>query len=186
MDDIAKRAGVSRPLIYLKFKNKDELFAGVFNYLTEGRFEGAIAAINGAGSPRARLLAAFEIMLIEPWTKIIGHPMSADFYETCSVRLLHVTAAYARNAVKCAESVLGSYEVEDVFFLATEGLHSDLPTAKVLLKRLACLSISLLRSDAHRSDHRPSCSNPILRPPRRFVGLEASFRQRLSRSADAL
>jgi AcrR family transcriptional regulator len=36
MDDIANRAGVSRPLIYLKFKNKDELFAGVFDYLTAG------------------------------------------------------------------------------------------------------------------------------------------------------
>jgi len=139
MDDIAKRAGVSRPLIYLKFDNKDELFAGVFDHLTEGRFERAIAAINGSGSPRARLLAAFEILLIEPWTKIIGHPMSADFYETCSVRLPHVTAAYARNAVKCAESVLGNHELAEVFFLATEGLHSDLPSAKVLLKRLGVL-----------------------------------------------
>ena len=139
MDDIAKRAGVSRPLIYLKFKNKDELFAGVFDHLTEGRFERAMTAINGSGFPRARLLAAFEIMLIEPWTKIIGHPMSADFYETCSVRLPHVTAAYARNAVKCAESVLRNHEVAEVFFLATEGLHSDLPSAKVLRKRLAVL-----------------------------------------------
>src|SRR5215831_16689776 len=91
VDDISKRTGLSRPLIYLKFKNKDELFAGVFDYLTEGRYERALAAIKGSGSPRERLLAAFEIMLIEPWTKIIGYPMSADFYETCSVRLPHVT-----------------------------------------------------------------------------------------------
>ena len=139
MDDIAKRVGVSRPLIYLKFKNKDELFAGVFDHLTEGRFERAIAAINGSGSPRARLMAAFEILLIEPWTKIIGHPMSADFYEICSVRLPHVTAAYSRNAVKCAECVLGTHEVAEVFFLATEGLHSDLPSEKVLRKRLQIL-----------------------------------------------
>src|SRR5580658_7680366 len=58
MDDIARRAGVSRPLIYLKFKNKDELFAGVFDYLTEGRFERAMAAIKTGGSPRERLLAS--------------------------------------------------------------------------------------------------------------------------------
>lgn len=139
MDDIAKRAGVSRPLIYLKFKNKDELFAGVFDYLTEGRFERAMTAISGASSPRERLLAAFEIMLVEPWSEIIGHPMSADFYEICSVRLPQVTAAYARNAVKCAESVLASREVAEVFFLATEGLHSDLPSEKVLRKRLQVL-----------------------------------------------
>ena len=139
MDDIAKRAGVSRPLIYLKFKNKDELFAGVFDYLTEGRFERAMAAIKGDGSPRERLMSAFEIMLVEPCFKVIGHPMSADFYDICSVQLPQVTARYASNAVKCAEAVLGNHDVAEVFFLATEGLHSDLPSAKVLRKRLQIL-----------------------------------------------
>lgn len=139
MDDIAKRAGVSRPLIYLKFRNKDELFAAVFDYLTTGRFERAMRIIKGAGSTRERLLAAFEVMLVEPWTKIIGHPMSANFYEICSLQLPQVTAAYARDAIKCAESALGSREVAEVFFFATEGLHSDLPTTKVLLKRLRVL-----------------------------------------------
>src|ERR1700691_1113801 len=139
MDDIARRAGVSRPLIYLKFKNKDELFAGVFDCLTEGRFERAMAVINGSGSPRERLLAAFEIMLVEPWTQVIGHPMSADFYEACSLQLPQVTTAYARNSIKCAEAVLRDHEAAEVFFFATEGLHSDLPSAKVLLKRLRIL-----------------------------------------------
>jgi AcrR family transcriptional regulator len=139
MDDIAKRAGVSRPLIYLKFKNKDELFAGVFDCLTGGRFERAMAALKRGNSSRERLLAAFEIMLVEPWTKVIGHPMSADFYEICSLQLPQVTASYARNAIKCAEAVLGNREVAEVFFYATEGLHSDLPTAKILLKRLRVL-----------------------------------------------
>jgi AcrR family transcriptional regulator len=139
MDDIARRAGVSRPLIYLKFKNKDELFAGVFDYLTEGRFERAMAAIKTGGSPRERLLAAFEIMLVEPWAKVIGHPMSPDFYEICSLQLPQVTASYARDSVKCAEAVVANREVAEVFFFATEGLHSDLPSAKVLLKRLKIL-----------------------------------------------
>jgi AcrR family transcriptional regulator len=139
MDDIAKRAGVSRPLIYLKFKNKEELFTGVFDYLAAGRFERAMAVINGRGSPRERLLAAFEIMIVEPWTKIIGHPMSAEFYEVCSLQLPQVTATYARNSIKCAAAVLGDHDVAEVFFFATKGLHSDFPSAKALLKRLRIL-----------------------------------------------
>lgn len=63
MDDIAKRAGVSRPLVYLTFKNKEAVFAGVFDYLTEGRFDRAMQAISGKGSRSERLLAAFDIML---------------------------------------------------------------------------------------------------------------------------
>ena len=78
-------------------------------------------------------------MLVEPWTKVIGHPMSADFYEVCSLQLPQVTTAYAGNAINCAEAVLGDHEVAEVFFLATEGLHSDLPSAKVLRKRLQTL-----------------------------------------------
>jgi hypothetical protein len=66
--------------------------------------------------------------------------MSADFYEVCSLQLPQViTTAYARNSIKCAEAVLGDHEVAEVFFFATEGLHSDLPSAKVLLKRIRIL-----------------------------------------------
>jgi TetR/AcrR family transcriptional regulator, transcriptional repressor of aconitase len=78
------------------------LFAGVFDYLTAGRFERAMAVINGRGSPRERLLAAFEIMLVKPWTKVIGHPMSAELYEVCSLQLPQVTTAYARNSIRAA------------------------------------------------------------------------------------
>jgi hypothetical protein len=57
--------------------------------------------------------------LVEPWTKVIGHPMSADFYEVCSLQLPKVTATYARNSIKCAAAVLGDHDVADVFFFAT-------------------------------------------------------------------
>ena len=56
--------------------------------------------------------------LVEPWTKVIGHPMSADSYEICSLQLPQVTASYACNAVKCAEAVLGKHETFDVFSIS--------------------------------------------------------------------
>jgi len=73
----------------------------------------------------------------DPW--LDGHPMSAEFYEVCSLQLRQVTATYARNSIKCAAAVLGDHDVAEVFFFATEGLHSDLPSAKALLKRLRIL-----------------------------------------------
>lgn len=50
-----------------------------------------------------------------------------------------MTTAYARNSIKSAEAVLGDRKVAEVFFFATEGLHIDLPSARVLLKRLRIL-----------------------------------------------
>ncbi|WP_244283707.1 TetR/AcrR family transcriptional regulator [Leptospira haakeii] len=37
MDDIAKQANLSRPLLYLKFKNKEDLYEGIFDYTLEGK-----------------------------------------------------------------------------------------------------------------------------------------------------
>lgn len=45
MEDVAKEANLSRPLIYLKFKNKEELYVEVIEYLTEGRIEKAKHAL---------------------------------------------------------------------------------------------------------------------------------------------
>jgi len=139
MDDIAKRARVSRPLIYLKFKNKEDVFARVFDYLIEGRIERATAVANGKGSRADRLMQAFEIMLVEPWGRVVGHPTTADFYEMCALHLPQVTASYTRDSVRCAEAILGDREIAEVFFFATEGLHRDLPSQNVLRKRLRIL-----------------------------------------------
>jgi TetR/AcrR family transcriptional regulator, transcriptional repressor of aconitase len=129
MDDIAKRAGVSRPLIYLKFKNKDELFTGGIR-LPDG---GTLRAGDGCYQrPRLTARAAPR--------RFRNHARGAlDFYEVCSLQLPQVTATYARNSIRCAEAVLGDHEAAEEFFFATEGLHSDLPSAKVLLKRLRIL-----------------------------------------------
>lgn len=139
MDDIAREAGVSRPLVYLKFKNKDDVFAGVFDLLMQGRFDRAGQAMKGRGSKRERLLAVAGILLVEPWDRIVGQPMTGDFYEICSVRLPQVTDEYRRNFIRRAQEILGDKELGEVFFLATEGLHVDLPPTKVLSKRLEIL-----------------------------------------------
>lgn len=139
MDDIAKEAGVSRPLIYLKFRNKEDLFTGVFQFLMEGRTERAAAAAGGAGSRRARLMELCRILLIEPWSRIVGHPKTGEFYEMCSVHLPQVTETYQRTFMKGARELLRDKDLGEVFFLATEGLHVDLPSTKVLEQRLQIL-----------------------------------------------
>jgi hypothetical protein len=65
--------------------------------------------------------------------------MTGDFYEICSVQLPQVTEAYRRNFINFAQAVLGDKDLGEVFFLATEELHVDLPPTKTLLKRLEIL-----------------------------------------------
>jgi AcrR family transcriptional regulator len=69
-EQLARQYRLSRPLIYLKFKNKEDLFAGVFDYLMEGRFERAEEAAKSGGPKRERLFSVCEILLVD-------HPGSA-------------------------------------------------------------------------------------------------------------
>ena len=49
LDDIAKRANISRPLIYRKFKNKEALFGAVYDDTFDARYPQAEQVLAGRG-----------------------------------------------------------------------------------------------------------------------------------------
>ena len=139
LDDIAKRAGISRPLIYRKFKNKEDVFSAVYEDLMEGLYPGVEAVLAGRGSPREKLLGVYEHLLLEPWEMLSAAPMAAEFYEACSRVLPEVEARHERLRLKYTQAVLGAKELSEVFILAVDGLGADLPSARVLRRRLQIL-----------------------------------------------
>lgn len=140
MDDIAKQANLSRPLLYLKFKNKEDLYEGIFDYTLEGSYEEAEKVLSQNISAKQKLLRVCELILIEPWAKIEGKPKTSEFYETCSKLSPKSTQKYERQIIKFTEQILGDKESAKVFFLALEGLSADLPKTKVLRKRVELLT----------------------------------------------
>ncbi|MGJ4747000.1 TetR/AcrR family transcriptional regulator [Leptospira sp. SA-E8] len=140
MDDVAKQANLSRPLLYLKFKNKEDLFEGIFDYTLEGSYEEAEKVLDQNIPAKQKLFRICELILIEPWAKIEGRPKTAEFYETCSKLSPKSTQRYERQIIKFAERILGDKEIAKVFFLALEGLSADLPKTNVLRKRVQLLT----------------------------------------------
>ncbi|PJZ79070.1 TetR/AcrR family transcriptional regulator [Leptospira neocaledonica] len=139
MDDVAKQADLSRPLLYLKFKNKEDLFQGIFDYTLAGSYDETEKVLYQNISPKEKLIRVCELNLIEPWAKIEGRPKTAEFYETCSKLSPESTQKYEKQIVKFAERILGDKKTAEVFFLALEGLSADLPKTKVLRKRVELL-----------------------------------------------
>jgi AcrR family transcriptional regulator len=139
LDDIAREAGLSRPLIYRKYRNKEEIFAAVFESVFGARYPAAEAAANGAGSKRDRLFRVHEILLVDPWNEVVGAPMAAEFYALCEQLLPAVQAKYERTRQKCTQQILGDKELTEVFNLAVDGLAIDLPSPAQLRKRLRVL-----------------------------------------------
>ncbi|WP_394839850.1 TetR/AcrR family transcriptional regulator [Pendulispora rubella] len=139
LDDIAKRANISRPLIYRKFKNKEDIFSAVLEHEFMSRYPEAEKVLAGSGSAREKLFRLYEILLLEPWSEMRKAPMALEFYETCERLFPEVEAKQARLLLKATQGILESKELSQVFMLAVEGLYSDVPTTSVLRRRLQLL-----------------------------------------------
>jgi AcrR family transcriptional regulator len=140
MDDVARKARLSRPLIYLKFKSKQDLFWGIYVDFMEEALARAEAVLKSDLSAKKQLLEVSEIVTMSAWEKVVGHPMTADFYALCQTQFPKESERFERDLLKIYQRIFaGNKDKAETFILAVEGLHVDTPTAKVLRKRLAIL-----------------------------------------------
>jgi TetR/AcrR family transcriptional regulator, transcriptional repressor of aconitase len=139
LDDIARRANLSRPLIYRKFKNKEALFAAVYDDTFDARYPQAEQVLAGRGGKRDKLLRLCELVVVETWAIMMTSPMAAEFYEACMRVLPEIHAKHERRLFELTKELLGTKELTEVFMLAVDGQMTDLPSAAVLRKRLHLL-----------------------------------------------
>src|SRR5579863_6891052 len=66
-EDIAKRANLSRTLLYRIFNNKEEIYRAVFTDWLVSRRPAAKKAAKGPGIAYDRLLNVCRLMALEPW-----------------------------------------------------------------------------------------------------------------------
>jgi AcrR family transcriptional regulator len=141
MNDVARTANLSRPLIYLKFKSKQELFWGLYVDFVEDALEQAESMLMAKLSLQEKLIQISEILTVKAWEKIAGHPMSAEFYALCEQQLPDEAEKFERQRARIFQQVFnGDKEKAEIFMLATDGFHADLPSVKALRRRIAILS----------------------------------------------
>lgn len=144
MDDIAKKAGISRPLLYRAFKNKEDIFARVYEDTFAGRFPDAQALVESKLSKREKILQVCELLIIEPWTELHRSPMISEYFIACRQLVPEATTRHKKKKLEMALAVLGDRERAELFLLAGEGMMLDLPTPATLRKRLALLTDQFL------------------------------------------
>jgi AcrR family transcriptional regulator len=139
LDDIARRANLSRPLLYRKYRNKEDIFGAVYDNVFEARYPAAEEILAGRGSRRDKLLRVYELLCVEPWALVMDAPMAQEFYDACKQVTPEVHARHERKLLDLTRQVLGSKELAEVLMLAVDGLLMDLPSVPVLRKRLRLL-----------------------------------------------
>jgi AcrR family transcriptional regulator len=139
-EDIAKRAGISRTLLYRIFKDKEDVFTAVFAHWLVARHPAAQEAASGPGSSFERLLTVCRVMVLEPWSDMVAAPMGAEFFDVCARIDPEIEARHRKVALECVAAILGNVESAEVFLLALDGLLADQPTVAVLERRLRVLA----------------------------------------------
>lgn len=138
LDDIAKQAGLSRPLLYRKFANKEAIFSAVYDAVFLAQFDQAVPIARGPGTKQDRLLRMVEVVCVEPYSLILQAPMASEFWAACEQVIPEILLDHRKKWRALLANVLPKNLVE-VFDLALDGLYADIPTAAVYRKRIAVL-----------------------------------------------
>ncbi len=139
-EDIAKRANLSRTLLYRIFKDKEEIYQAVFADWLVSRHPAAKQAAKGPGSPYERLLRVCRLLALEPWAEMVGTAMGSEFLETCELIDPKSEALYRKVVYECVAAILGDKASAEVFLLALDGLFADKPSMEVLEGRTKLLA----------------------------------------------
>ncbi|WAS95341.1 TetR/AcrR family transcriptional regulator [Nannocystis punicea] len=139
-EDIARRANLSRTLLYRIFKDKEDIYRAVFVDWLVSRHPAAKQAAAAAGSPYERLLDVCRLMVLEPWADMVGAPMGSEFFDVCERLDPATDAEHRKVALECVGAILGDKERAEVFLLSLDGLLADLPAISVLERRLQILA----------------------------------------------
>jgi AcrR family transcriptional regulator len=81
MNDIAEAAGVSRPALYVLFKNKEEIFIAAYLRWVDETIAQVEAAMAGAASPKDKLARAFEIWAVAPFEMTRASPAAEELVD---------------------------------------------------------------------------------------------------------
>ena len=139
-EDIAKRAQLSRTLLYRIFKDKEDIHRAVFKDWVVSRHPAAEEAANGPGSPYERLLSMCRLMVLEPWVEMVGTPMGSEFLEACERIDPESVALHRQVMLECATTILGDRASAQVFLLALNGLLADQPAIELMEQRTQLLA----------------------------------------------
>lgn len=139
LDDVAKKAKISRPLLYLLFKNKDDLFVAAIRDSYRRFIAAARSAADLQAGKEEKLIEMYEELLLKPWNRIVKAAGGQEFVRGYRRFFPHLDKEYEKETLKLLLPVFGDRKTAELFMLCVDGLFSDYPPTAVLRKRVRLL-----------------------------------------------
>jgi AcrR family transcriptional regulator len=95
MEDIARRAGMSRPALYLRYSGKEDIFRALVRLHFAGAEAGVVQALNADVPPEATLLAVYQA--------IDGHVAQAMLDSPHAAEMLDMKLSMAKDEIAAGE-----------------------------------------------------------------------------------
>ncbi len=156
MDDIARGAGMSRPALYLHYRNKDDIFRRLAQQYYDQAAEAVHLALRGAGGVPEVLAAAFaaqggalmQAMLNSPHGIELlgtGDATAADIAAAGEARLSGIYADWLAEQAEAGRVRLQAppQEVAATLTAALKGIKSAVPEYDAYSRRVAQLAALL-------------------------------------------
>jgi len=135
--DIAKRAGISRALIYIYFKNKNDLFVTMTDERHKSYISLSKATLESGLSQKEKLRKVIDIWIIDPYRVIVKSPYPNTWLDELK-NYSGSEMKFRELFIKAMTPLLG-HSLAEIVGLSYRGLLDDRPTVKTLEKRTEVL-----------------------------------------------
>lgn len=140
LGDVARRAGLCRPLIYHYFAGKERLFTAVIFARMEENFRYAHEILEGDLDRHAKLLQVLEVWLMQPLAEVAGAPQGGELFEQALTLTPEIHERHHALTRELLSGLIADETEADVFRLALKGQLADHPAPETLRSRVAVLA----------------------------------------------
>jgi AcrR family transcriptional regulator len=153
MDDIARAAEVSRPALYLLFKNKAEIYRAIGAMLLDASAEAASTTLAADGPFAERMMASIECSLIAMMKTITDSPHGAELLDMKNSLAGDLAAVWRDRLGKTFGAAIAAEAARTKVDLAGRGL-SAAALADLLLDGLEGMKSRITNAEGQREGMR--------------------------------
>jgi TetR/AcrR family transcriptional regulator, transcriptional repressor of aconitase len=139
MSDIATECKISRSLLYLQFKTKEEIFGATLTDLFERAYVEARTLKAKRMNRRDKLLAMVEAWVFFDWEKIVASPHADELLAEGYRIYPAMEDVYKKRSIELMADLIGDEALTEVVLLSLKGLKADRPSMPVLRARAELL-----------------------------------------------
>jgi AcrR family transcriptional regulator len=112
MDDIAKDAGMSRPALYLVFKNKEEIFRALAQSVCDSGIAGAEALLKKKQAKPEKLLAILDVSLLNILETLSHSPHGSELMGVEDELAADIDEYWHENTCRVLAEAIGGSEAQ--------------------------------------------------------------------------